>query len=318
MILGIPRGAIYYDYISFIRTLFKDTDITLKEGPENNENILERGSAATVDEACLPIKLLTGQCEYLKERCDRVLILKVMKDINGRWLCPKILGQTQLITLGIDNEKLLITDSIFLNNKKASYKNLWKMFKSLGIDKDKFKTNFLKAYNELEDQNFGNGKMHVETAWEFVPETPKPGEIILPNTRKILLSGHYYNVYDKFSNNDIVRRLDELAIDTITEKDVEHKDQEAAIKRIELMKVPYWESVVRTLGTAVHLQDEIDGIIYLSSFSCGLDAIVTELIKKHVKDIPVMILKIDGHKGMAGYLTRIEAFADLLEKRSVS
>ena len=157
MILGIPRGAMYYDYISFIRTLFKDTDITLKEGPENNENILERGSAATVDEACLPIKLLTGQCEYLKERCDRVLILKVMKDINGRWLCPKILGQTQLITLGIDNEKLLITDSIFLNNKKASYKSLRKMFKSLGIDKEKFNTNFLKAYNELEEQNFGNG-----------------------------------------------------------------------------------------------------------------------------------------------------------------
>ncbi len=318
MILGIPRGAVYYDYISFIRALFKDTDVILKEGPENNETILEKGTETTVDEACLPIKLLTGQCEYLKEKCDRVLILRVMKDINGRWLCPKILGQTQLITLGIDNEKLLITDSLFLNNRKDSYKCLWKMCKSLGIDKEKFKKNFIKAYNGLEEQNFGNGKIHVETAWEFIPDYPKPGEIILPNTRKILLSGHFYNVYDKFSNNDIIRRLDELAIDTITEKDVAHKDQEEAIERINLMKVPYWESVVRTLGTAVHLKDQIDGIIYLSSFSCGLDAIVTELIREHVNDIPIMVLKIDGQKGMAGYLTRIEAFADLLEKRSVS
>jgi predicted nucleotide-binding protein (sugar kinase/HSP70/actin superfamily) len=84
------------------------------------------------------------------------------------------------------------------------------------------------------------------------------------------------------------------------------------------MKKPYWESVLRTLGTAVHLKDQIDGIIYLSSFSCGLDSIVTELIREHVKDIPLMVLKIDGHKGMEGYLTRIEAFADLLEERSAS
>ena len=75
---------------------------------------------------------------------------------------------------------------------------------------------------------------------------------------------------------------------------------------------------MRRLGTAVRLQDEIDGIIYLSSFSCGPDSMIIEPIKEHVRNVPIMVLKLDGHKGTAGYLTRIEAFADLLEERSIS
>ena len=318
MILGIPRGAIYYDYISFMRDIFNDTGIILYEGPENDEAILDKGTEKTVDEACLPIKLLAGQCEYLQRCCDKVLILRVIKDLNGRWLCPKILGQTQLISMGNDKEKLLLSEAIDFNNKNETFKAFKKIFNKLNLDKTLLKVNFIRAYSELESQWIGNKNIHVESAWEFVPNIPEDGEIILPNTRKILLAGHFYNVYDKFSNKDIIRRLDELGIESLTEKDVNRKEQEIAIEKIQLIKMPYWESVVRTLGTAVHLQDDIDGIIYLSSFSCGPDSMIIELIKEYVKNIPIMVLKLDGHRGEEGYLTRIEAFSDLLEERIIS
>lgn len=318
MILGLPRGAIYYDYVSFIRAIFNGTDVTIYEGPENDEEILIEGTKKTVDEACLPIKLMAGQCEYLQRCCDKVLILNVLKDINGRWLCPKILGQTQLITIDIDKERLLLSDAIYFNNRKATLKAFKKIFNELNINKDFLKENFNRAYSGLENQSFGNINIHVETAWEFVPNLPKEGEIILPNTKRILLTGHFYNVYDKFSNKDIIEKLDELGIEALTEKAVKHKEQEAAIERIRLLKRPYWDAIVRTLGTAVHLKGQIDGIIYLSSFSCGPDSMIIELLKEHVSDVPIMVLKLDGHKGTAGYLTRIEAFADILEERSIS
>ena len=58
-----------------------------------------------------------------------------------------------------------------------------------------------------------------------------------------------------------------------------------------------------------------DGMIYLSSFSCGIDSVVTELIKIELGDFPFMVLKLDEHTGEAGYNTRLEAFADMLKRR---
>ena len=63
------------------------------------------------------------------------------------------------------------------------------------------------------------------------------------------------------------------------------------------------------------MSDTVDGIIYLSSFSCGVDAFVSDMLRLHLGDIPFMVLKLDEHKGNAGLETRIEAFVDMLERR---
>ena len=82
MLLGISRGFFYYDYITFIRLLFRNTLVEIVEGRENNERILQLGNEAAVDEACLPVKLAVGQMDALLESCDRVLV-------NGKsHVCP--------------------------------------------------------------------------------------------------------------------------------------------------------------------------------------------------------------------------------------
>ena len=159
--------------------------------------------------------------------------------------------------------------------------------------------------------------MHVEADWEFSPSLSE-GEIILPNTNKVLLLGHSYNVYDKFSNSNIIQKLDELGIDVYTEKTISKYDKEKAIQEISFMKKPFWETLIRLVGTALCMSEMVDGIIYLSSFSCGMDPFIIENIKKHINNVPLLVLKLDEHKGMAGLDTRLEAFADLLKRRRVS
>lgn len=65
----------------------------------------------------------------------------------------------------------------------------------------------------------------------------------------------------------------------------------------------------------MELKNNVDGIIYLSSFSCGIDSLISEILKTHLKEIPMMMLKLDEHRGQAGLQTRLEAFSDLLDKR---
>lgn len=318
MRLGIPRGFFYYDYISFMRRLFSGTGVEIVVGGENDDRILAEGNRLTVDEACFPIKLFVGQASALTEKCDRVLIPRVMKDCNGRWLCPKLLGIPELSLRIPHQEKLLITDPVYFDNRSKAKRVFRKMFRELNAGKDRFDFNFDNAYGRQLCMAAGMEKAYIEAGWEFMPEPAGDGEIVLPNTKQVLLLGHCYNVYDRFANCGIMEKLEELAIGTVTETAVNAARREAVVKEIGLDKKPFWEAFVRNVGTAVELKDKVDGIIYLSSFSCGPDAFIYQMIKKYVKGTPVMLLKLDEHRGEAGFDTRIEAFADLLERRRYS
>ena len=64
-------------------------------------------------------------------------------------------------------------------------------------------------------------------------------------------------------------------------------------------------------GIAMHRGD-VDGIILLSAFPCGPDAMVNELIARRVKGVPMLNLVLDGQSGTAGVETRLESFIDII------
>jgi predicted nucleotide-binding protein (sugar kinase/HSP70/actin superfamily) len=76
-----------------------------------------------------------------------------------------------------------------------------------------------------------------------------------------------------------------------------------------------------TLGhTVLYAQDRYDGVIQIFPFSC-MPEIVAESILPSIEQelgIPVLTLIIDEMTGGAGYLTRVEAFVDMLERRRES
>lgn len=318
MFLGIPRGFFYYEYIMFLRMLFCNTGVELLEGEENSEEILRRGIDFSVDEACIPVKLFIGQTKKLCEISDQVLVPRMMKDYGGRWLCPKLLGLPELLKGIPEQEKLLVTEPLYFNHEK-SVTGAWKaVCKELGVERKVFSSNFQEAYSYQKNIAAGERYPHVEVVWKYTPPQPGHDEIILPNTGKVLITGHCYNVYDRFVNGEIIRRLDELGIEAVTDQCVRQTEREKAVEELNLVKKPFWESLIRILGTALCLRKKVEGIIYLSSFSCGPDAVIIEMLKTYVKDLPVLILKLDEHRGEAGFETRVEAFADLLERRRTS
>ena len=314
MLLGIPRGHFYYDYYLFADRLFRDSGIEILYGCENSEDTLKRGRDLAVDEACVPMKLVAGQLDYLEDKCDRILLPRVMKDYMGRWLCPKLLGLPELMSCKTSEAKYLITEPLKFNDKKDLSKRLWKVCSEAGMKRAVFTEAFEDAYGIIADIAGGRRYGHTEAGWEFAPQPPRPGEIILPNNKKIFLAGHCYTVYDRFINMDIVRKLDEFGITVLTEKDVLRSDAERCVRDAGLVKPPYWEAFVRLYGAALHMRDKVDGIIYISSFSCGLDSFIIEMIKTHITDVPMMVLKLDEHRGRAGFETRLEAFSDLLQR----
>jgi len=73
-----------------------------------------------------------------------------------------------------------------------------------------------------------------------------------------------------------------------------------------------------TIGnTVLYAQKGYDGVIQIYPLTC-MPEIVAESILPEVQndiDIPVLTLIIDEMTGEAGYLTRVEAFIDLINRR---
>jgi predicted nucleotide-binding protein (sugar kinase/HSP70/actin superfamily) len=114
---------------------------------------------------------------------------------------------------------------------------------------------------------------------------------------------------------DVLKKLNKLGIGAVSEENIKDDIIENQAKR--LFKRPFWTFAKKSYGFSTYLAEnkKIDGIVYISSFACGIDSVVIELIKDRLGDFPLLILKIDEHTGEAGFDTRLEAFADMLERR---
>lgn len=148
------------------------------------------------------------------------------------------------------------------------------------------------------------------------------------------ITGEIYLVCDKFSNQDIVKELGKMGVQTRKSLTVSSflKDAiipkafrkgETHLQRANRLAKPY---LMRDIGgdalecvsdVAYANERGIDGIIHISPFTC-MPEIMSQNIFPAMREnceIPILPLIMDEQTGKAGYLTRLEAFVDLMRRR---
>ena len=75
----------------------------------------------------------------------------------------------------------------------------------------------------------------------------------------------------------------------------------------------YWKYSKENIGAISYLKDKIDGVVFLSTFPCGLDSLVNELVIRKL-DIPYLNLIIDDLDSSVGFETRLESFVEILHQ----
>ena len=131
--------------------------------------------------------------------------------------------------------------------------------------------------------------------------------------------GHPYNVYDRYISMDLLGKLEKYGVAIRT---VEMVDEDAInYQASKLPKPMFWNYGRLAYGAALHMAEagEVDGFICISSFGCGIDSFVHDLIERAVRKkfgIPLINMTIDEHSGEAGFDTRLEAFVDMLQWRN--
>lgn len=299
MRVGVPKAYFYYTYKPFIESFCQGLPLQVEFSGDTDQEILDRGSRICVDEACLPVKVMCGHVQKLADSCDAVVLPRIMNTEYGESICPKVAGAVELAAAENIKEKLIFSTPLYLDDRRKLEKALWKECKKLGIPRLVFKVNFLNALlaQEMTLQGFDEDS----------------------RTYKVFLAGHCYNLYDPFVNMEVLDKLHRLDIDVVTEERVSREEKDRGIAYADLMKKPYWSFFVNHFGSMEALRERgIDGIVYLSSFSCGTDSFTVEMLKKNLRGLPLLVLKLDEQRGEAGFDTRLEAFAEVLKGRRKS
>jgi predicted nucleotide-binding protein (sugar kinase/HSP70/actin superfamily) len=190
--------------------------------------------------------------------------------------------------------------------------------KAMGLDSAKSSRALKKALVEQKSFETKQAKgimneKNEETLSTFI----KSGQKML----RIAVIGHVYNLYDSYANMNLFDRLARHGIYAITLEMLDNNTIDECAES--LPKRMFWYFGRKAVGGSLHLTniDDIDGIIYIMSFGCGVDSFTCDLASRLVrrrKEIPFTILTIDEHSGEAGIETRIEAFADLIRRKKAA
>ncbi|MGD9567870.1 MAG: acyl-CoA dehydratase activase-related protein [Sedimentibacter sp.] len=295
MIVGIPKGLLYYKYHPFLITFFSELGAEVITSEDTDKNILNLGVKYCVDEACLPIKIFHGHVASIKDKCDLMILPRIMQVNKNEYICPKFCGLPEMVLNSMDNMPTAITDPIYVLSKNTLYQWAKSAGKKVTLDTFKIKHAYKNAYESLLCHQTG-----------IKDDSHK---------MKIALVGHPYNLYDNFSNMNLVSKLNKLGVSVETMEFTQ--DFLINLEINNLFKRPFWTFARENYGFAVNAakENKFDGIIYISSFNCGTDSIIIELIKDKIGSFPFLTLKVDEHTGEAGIETRIEAFTDMLERR---
>lgn len=152
------------------------------------------------------------------------------------------------------------------------------------------------------------------------------------NPIRIGLIGEIYTVIEPFVNLEIERKLGHMGV--VVEKSltptawVEHHvarfpfGSKSENEKYRLAK-PYLKTLVgghgrETIGSAVYYKNNgFDGVIQLLPLNCMPEIVAKAILNTVSKDFnfPIMTLILDEMTGEAGYMTRLEAFVDLLTRK---
>ncbi|MDK2932196.1 MAG: hypothetical protein PWP27_6 [Clostridiales bacterium] len=314
--VGIPRALLYYEYYPMWRTFLEELKVEVVLSDKTTKPILNDGVRHCVDEACLPVKLFHGHVMNIKDKVDYLFVPRLKSVAKSEYICPKFCGLPEMVKYSMSDLPPIIDSEVNLRKSKSqlyqSFYRVGKLFSNNTYEIKKAYHNALKKQAEFINQ-VRQGKYPIE-----IIENQK----IYANGKEnlcIALIGHVYNIYDQYISMDILSKLCQQGIKVITPELL--NEEMIEYKANCLPKKMFWSFGKRLMGSILHLldMDNIDGIIYIMSFGCGIDAFVSDLCERKIrreKNLPFFLLTLDEHSGEAGVNTRLEAFIDMIRWRN--
>lgn len=294
--IGIPRSIHYYYYGDLWISFFKYLNCDVIVSPKTNRDIMNCGIRLATDEMCLSMKNLLGHIDYLQDKCDYILIPRIDNYGISNQTCTNFLAIYDIVHNLFSTP--ILSYNIDVVHHQTEKQGMIQIGEQLGFSKKQSKIAYLEACNCV----WKNKKLAIEKNIQKLKSIKS----------KVLLVGHPYNLYDEMIGNPIISFLKKMDVEIIYSNLFYPEITNQASKQ--LSNELYWKFNKENIGSIPFVQNQIDGIIFLSTFPCGPDSLVNELVMRKIK-LPYLNLILDDMDGMVGFETRLESFIDIIQER---
>ncbi len=321
--IGIPKALMYYRFFPLWSAFLQGLGCEVVTSDPTGRGLLGRGSIAYFEDSCLPMKLMVAHCLDLAGKVEMLFAPRLISIHRKYIMCPKFRGVPDIIRLAIGGQADVMDEPF--DSRLGS--NPWGTFSRaignrLGLRSREIRPASQWAFQVQAtwERDLAKRVNGLSTGDIFNREVPTPGTAAPPGDLNVAFIGHPYNLYDVDVGKGalgMARKLGcQIAItDSLDGNEIEKRTSH-------LSKEIYWSSGREIVGAAMAFRsrDDIDGVVFLSSFKCGIDALLQEYLKRAFKarggsDVPFLTLSLDEHTTVQGLATRLEAFVDICRER---
>ncbi|MEJ2723666.1 MAG: acyl-CoA dehydratase activase, partial [Deltaproteobacteria bacterium] len=274
--------------------------------PPTNSQISSSGIEAMTAETCYPVKVshghvieLVGKTKYLF--LPSMITMPTPVEHETGFFCPMVQANQYMLRIALDLDKDNLLSPIIHLKYDAS---------TLAVE-----------LSEQISEKLGRSRRQIREALayalerekHFVSEVFQKGREIMgaqdPESPLVVVTGRPYNLYDDRLNLRLGQNLAKIGVAALPMDFVD-------VSEIDLSDFPamYWGLGAQILRTAKFVASRSNFFgLHMTNFSCGADSFIEHFFKFIMGDKPYLILEMDEHSAVAGMMTRLEAFKNVIE-----
>ncbi|XMB85336.1 acyl-CoA dehydratase activase-related protein [Mycoplasmatota bacterium WC44] len=308
-VIGIPRAMNMYENYPFWFTYLTSLGFRIELSKNSSKELYEKASdTIPSDTICYPAKLVHGHIKDLVDKNVDIIfypsVLEETKEFNHSdrtFNCAVVSMYPTTIKINMDiindnNIEFLSPDISFLHPNKVD-RTMYELLKDYRVTKKDIREASLKAWQEH---------------YDFKRDIKDKGDEVLKyldrnKIKAIVLTGRPYHL-DKEVNQGIPNLVTQLGYAVLTEDEVSRIHRADDIEKLRL--IDQWAYHSRLYRAADYVKDKLNlELVELTSFGCGLDAVVVDQVTDILDDYNKMntTIKIDEIKNLGAARIRIRS-----------
>jgi predicted CoA-substrate-specific enzyme activase len=312
-VMHIPRTLTNFTFYPLWQQLFAQLGWDAQLSPATGDKTKEQGTNLVGADFCYPVKLAHGQvAQLLANHPGEKIFLPYMiankpnEYTSNTVFCPYVESIPSIITAALDLNSYPTGQIIspVVDLRLAETQIIDSLMTALAPHLQVSKNRLLQAW---------------QSAWESYSQITRQledagvsllGELADSGETGIVLIGRPYNIYDLGANINLPKKIADYGVKVIPLDLLPFRPDMLGAEFANM----YWSYGQRIIQ-ALKLIREHDNLfpVYLTNFNCGPDSFLLSYAEKLMDEKPILMLEIDEHGADAGYITRIEAFMDVIK-----
>ncbi|MFH1242960.1 MAG: acyl-CoA dehydratase activase-related protein [Pseudomonadota bacterium] len=274
--------------------------------PPTNTQISKVGIETMVAETCYPVKVSHGHIKELVGMTRFLFIPSIIttptvEPSETGFYCPMVQANSHMVrmALGIDSSSVL---SPVVHLKYDADTLALEISEQVGTKLGVNKSDIKRALDYA-----------LERQTQFAGELYRKGRQILGDQGRgepmVVVTGRPYNLYDERLNLRLGKNLAKIGVTALPMDFID-------VSSIDLSDFPsmYWGLGANILRTAKFVKGHTNYFgLHLTNFGCGVDSFIEHFYKHIMGEKAYLILELDEHSAVAGVMTRLEAYRNVVE-----